>query len=136
LLKEESFLKVLQDIWILEKAGIVLFHREFDKSYAPQLFGAMMSALNTFAEQLSDGGLSNFELQNKRFTIIKKQDLLFVANSSKIFKEKKVNKELKKISEKFLKLYSEDLKKYKGQLGHFNEFLKYIEDALEEKTKV
>ncbi|GAG63928.1 unnamed protein product, partial [marine sediment metagenome] len=36
-------MKILQDIWILEKSGIVIFHREFDKVVSPQLFGAMMS---------------------------------------------------------------------------------------------
>ena len=64
-------MKILQDIWILEKAGIVVFHREYDKVVSPQLFGAMMSALNHFAEQLAEGGMSNFELQNTRFILIK-----------------------------------------------------------------
>ena len=126
-------MKILQDIWIVEKSGIVVFHREFDKVVSPQLFGAMMSALNMFAEQLAEGGLSNFELQNSRFTIIKKSGLIFVANSSKKYNQKKVNKELKKISDKFFNLYSEKLKNFKGQIGVFSNFIKEIEDALEEK---
>ena len=83
-------MKVLQDIWIVEKSGIVVFHREFDKVVSPQLFGAMMSALNMFAEQLAEAGMSNFELQNSRFTIIKKSGLIFVANSSKKYNQKKI----------------------------------------------
>ena len=59
-------MKVLQDVWILHKSGIVVFHRPFKESVSPQLFGAMMSALNTFSEQLADGGLSNFELNKKK----------------------------------------------------------------------
>ncbi len=124
---------MLQDIWILEKSGIVIFHREFDKSVSPQLFGAMMSALNFFAEQLAEGGLSNFELKNTRFTIIKKSDLIFVANSSKKFNQKKVNKEIQKISIKFLNLYSDELSKFKGKLGAFSNFINEIENFLEEK---
>ena len=73
-------MKVLQDVWILHKSGIVVFHRPFKESVAPQLFGAMMSALNTFSEQLTDGGLSNFELNNKRFTIIKRSNLLSLSS--------------------------------------------------------
>lgn len=126
-------MKVLQDIWIVENSGIVVFHREFDKVVSPQLFGAMMSALNMFAEQLAEGGLSNFELQNSRFTIIKKSGLIFVANSSRQYKQKKVNKELNKVSDKFINLYSEKLKNFKGQIGAFSNFKKEIEDALEEK---
>jgi hypothetical protein len=128
-------MKILQDIWILEKSGIVIFHREFDKVVSPQLFGAMMSALNMFAEQLAEGGLSNFDLKDTRFTIIKKSGLIFVANSSKKFNQKKVNKELHKISKKFLKLYSEDLTKFQGKIGAFSGFLNEIEDTLEEKPQ-
>ncbi len=128
-------MKVLQDIWILDKSGIVIFHREFDKAVSPQLFGAMMSALNHFAEQLAEGGLSNFELQNTRFTIIKQSGLIFVANSSREFNQKKVNKELKKISDKFFKLYSDKLKNFKGQIGAFSEFKNEIKDTIEEKPK-
>ena len=128
-------MKMLQDIWILEESGIVIFHREFDKVVSPQLFGAMMSALNMFAEQLAEGGLSNFELKDTRFTIIKKSGLIFVANSSKKFNQKKVNKELQKISNKFFKLYSEQLNSFKGKIGAFSDFINEIEDVLEEKPQ-
>jgi len=127
-------LKVLQDIWILEKSGIVVFHRVFDEVVSPQLFGAMMSALNMFAEQLTEGGLSNFELNNKRFTLIKKSELLFIANSSKDVNQKRTNKELGKVSKKFLKLYSDKLKSFKGEIGAFSEFKEIIKDTLEDKT--
>ncbi|MCK4370025.1 MAG: hypothetical protein KAW03_03070 [Candidatus Lokiarchaeota archaeon] len=126
-------MKILQDIWIVERSGIVIFHREFDKVVSPQLFGAMMSALNMFAEQLAEGGMSNFELENSRFTIIKTSGLIFVANSSKKYNQKKVNKELKKISEKFIKLYSDKLVNFKGQIGAFSKFKNEIKDALEQK---
>lgn len=126
---------MLQDIWILYKSGIVIFHREFNETVSPQAFGAMMSALSTFAEQLADGGLSNFELNNKRFTIIKKYDLIFIANSSKRFNQKKINRELEKISKRFLKLYSEKLENYKGQIGAFTQFEEIIVDSLEDNPQ-
>ena len=128
-------MKILQDVWIMHKSGIVVFHRSFKESVSPQLFGAMMSALNTFAEQLADGGLSNFELNNKRFTIIKKHDLKFIANSSKQFTQKKINRELEKVSKKFLKLYSEKIEDYKGQIGAFTQFEEIIEDSLEDNPQ-
>ena len=112
-----------------------MFHRVFNESVSPQAFGAMMSALNTFAEQLADGGLSNFELNNKRFTIIKKHELIFIANSSKRFNQKKINRELEKVSKKFLKLYSEKIKDYKGQIGAFTQFEEVIKDSLEDNPQ-
>lgn len=116
----------------MHKSGIVMFHRVFNKSVSPQAFGAMMSALNNFAEHLADGGLSNFELNNKRFTIIKKFDLILIANSSKQFNQKKINRELEKVSKKFLKLYSEKIKNYQGQIGAFAQFEETIRDSLED----
>lgn len=111
-----------------------MFNRVFNESVSPQAFGAMMSALSTFADQLADGGLSNFELNNKRFTIIKKYDLMFIANSSKQFNQKKMNRELERVSKKFLKLYLDKIKDYKGQIGAFTEFEEIIEDSLQEST--
>ncbi len=128
-------MKILQDVWILHESGIVVFHRPFKESVSPQLFGAMMSALNTFSEQLAEGGLSNFELNNKRFTLIKRSNLIFVANSSKQFNQKKVNRELEKISKKFLKLYSKELENYTGRTGAYSQFKEKIEDALEDTTE-
>ena len=129
-------MKVLQDIWILDKSGIVLFNRVFDEVVSPQLFGAMMSALNMFAEQLTEGGLSNFELNNKRFTIIKKNDFLFIGNSSKEIKSKKIVRELEKIVTKFFGKYSEDiLDDSSGNLKNFMEFEEEIKDSLEEIIK-
>ncbi|MFX0040092.1 MAG: hypothetical protein ACFFCY_17505 [Promethearchaeota archaeon] len=127
-------MKVLQDIWVLQDSGIVIFHREFDKVVSPQLFGAMMSALNMFAEQLHEEGLSNFDLKDTRFTLTKKTNLIFVATSSKKYKQKKVNKELEKVSKKFLNLYSEELKQFEGKISAFSDFINEIEPSLEQKN--
>ncbi|MHA2007682.1 MAG: hypothetical protein ACXABO_10500 [Promethearchaeota archaeon] len=127
-------MKVLQDVWILHNSGIVVFHRVFNKSVSPQLFGAMMSALNTFSEQLTEGGLSNFEINKQRFTIIKKRKIIFVANSSKLINQKKVNRELEKVSKKFLKFYGKDLETYQGKIGAYSDFVNEIQDSLEETS--
>ena len=120
----------------MHKSGIVIFHRPFIESVSPQLFGAMMSALNTFAEELSEGGLTNFELNNKRITTFKKRNLIFVSYSSKKFNQKKVNRELEKISNKFFKLYSNKVQEYRGQIGVFSKFIDKIKDSLEEYKEV
>ena len=48
-------LKILRDIWILTDSGIVLFHRTYDQDLDEQLFGSLLSALNSFAEEISKG---------------------------------------------------------------------------------
>ena len=69
--------KIIQDIWILDDAGIVLFHRVFDENVDVNLFGGLLSAMNSFAEEISKGSLSNFELAEKKFSILKKRNYLF-----------------------------------------------------------
>jgi hypothetical protein len=126
-------LKILQDIWILSEAGIVLFHRKYDENLDDQLFGSLLSALNSFAEELVKDGLSNFELKSKRFTLIKTNNLIFIADSSKKVKEKKVMEELKEIVNKFFKLYPpEMLKDWDNDVSIFKKFENEIEESLED----
>ncbi len=128
--------KILNDIWILTESGVTVYNRVLDPRINPQLFGALMSALNLFAEQLSNGGISNFELSNLRFTIIKRNHFIFVANSSNKSKEKKVLNELSRISDKFFELYSEEvLEKWDNDINIFANFKIEIKDSLEETTK-
>jgi len=131
-----TYIKVLQDIWILTESGIVLYHRKFDENMDDQLFGGLMSALNSFAEELVHKGLSNFELQDKRYTLLKQNSILFIANSAKKVKEKKVMQEMLFIANKFFDLYSEDfMLNWDNDVSVFMNFEKEIEDSLEETIK-
>ena len=124
--------KLLQDLYIISDGGIVLYHRVFNEKLDEQLFGGFMSALNSFAEELTNEGLSNFELQDKRFTLIRRNDILFVANSSNKTKAKRVIEELESIVTRFFELYSEEiLTTWEGNVAIFFDFEKEIEDSLE-----
>jgi len=115
-------LKVIDDFWILTSGGIVIFNRVLNNQLKPQLFGALMSALNSFAEQLAEGGLTNFELNTKRFVIKKKNDLLFVAGSSKKVKERKAIDQLELISESFFKKFGHISVNWDKDLNVFSNF--------------
>lgn len=124
--------KLIQDLYIISDGGIVLYHRVFDEKLDDQLFGGLMSALNSFAEELTNEGLSNFELQDKRYTLIRRNDILFVANSSSKIKTKRVIEELESIVSRFFELYSEEiLTTWEGNVAIFNDFEKEIENSLE-----
>ncbi len=128
--------KVLQDLWILTDTGVVLYHRSFDSLLSEQLFGGLMSALNTFAETIVEGGLSSFELSNKRFNLLKRYGLFFVSNCDKKFKEKKIIPELEKVAEKFTEKYPEDFfKHWDSDVSIFQKFESQIEDQLEDPIK-
>jgi uncharacterized membrane protein len=128
--------KAIQDLWIQRSDGIVIFSRVFHETIEDQLFGALMSALNSFAQEIASGGINNFEIKNVRFTITKKENLLFIVNSSKKFKQKKVLAELEDIADKFIEKYPETvLDEWDGQIDKYKSFEKEISNALEDPVK-
>jgi hypothetical protein len=128
--------KLLRDLWILTESGTTVYSRVIDPRVNPQLFGALMSALNLFAEKLTEGGISNFTLSSIRFSIIKKNQFLFVANSLSKIKVKKIQKELEEIAQIFFELYPEEmLKKWDSNVGLFDTFVNSIKGSLEDDIK-
>ena len=123
--------KIIKDFWILTDSGIVLFSKMYDQKVNPQLFGALMSALNKFAEALTDGGISSFEKSDLRFVIMKRRKFLFIGSSLKKTKEKKVIDELKQISDIFFRIYAEDLINWDSDVSIFSGFGDYIDKSLE-----
>ncbi len=125
--------KILKDLWILTESGLTIYDRVIDSKIGSQVFGGLMTALNTYAETLTEGGLSNFELSNISFSILKKNHFLFEANSSKKTKSKKILNELKNVSDIFFKVYDEEvLKNFSYNIRVFVDFKNHIIDSLEE----
>jgi len=95
-----------------------------------------MSALNTFAETLTDGSLSNFELSDKRFAIMRTNKLLFIANDSLKIKDKKLRDEIQKITKKFFTKYPEKIiEDWDYDISIFEDLENKIEDALDNPMK-
>ena len=125
--------KVIQDIWIISESGAVLYHRVFDKKVDEQLFGALMSALNMFAEQISTGGLSSFELQDKKYIMMKEDGISFIVNSATKTKEKKVKDQMRSIVSKFINLYPKEFfNDWDNDISIFTDFEEHIKDSLQE----
>ena len=132
--------KIIQDLWIFTDAGIVLFNRVYDPKVCAQLFGALMTALDSYSKNIGigDGGIQSFEISKIRFTIVKKKNLLFVANSSKSIKNKKVLEVLNIISDRFFHKYStllDNFDEWNMEISKFSDFEQIIEDKLEDPVK-
>lgn len=122
---------VIQDLWILSEAGIVLFHRHFDEKLDDQLFGALLTALNSFAEELTKVGLSNLKVGDEIFYIKKRNEILFVANSNRNVKLKKIEEEIENIVKSFFSTYSKTmLENWDGDIDVFHNFEEKIADNL------
>ena len=127
--------KVIQELWILTDAGTVLFSRVFNELKNKELFGGFITALNYMAEELDEGGLSNFESKKAKFTILKRENVLFVTNSPKKVKDKKIIKALESVASLFFTEYREILKTWDQNTDHFLGFDKFIQDSLEDPVK-
>ncbi|HEY0089265.1 MAG TPA: hypothetical protein VGB37_10500 [Candidatus Lokiarchaeia archaeon] len=121
--------KYIDDLWVLLKTGALIFHYS-EKSVDPTLFGAILSALNTYSENLAEGGVSEFEFKKNRITFLKLQNIMIVALSSTQIKQKKVKNALEDIATKFFNLYSEDyIDKWHGDVKYFSEFKILLEKS-------
>ena len=129
--------KILQDIWIFTDTGISIFNRVYDPSqFNDQRFAMLLSAINSFAIHISKGGISNFELKNKKYTIVEKHNFLFIGNTDPKIKNKKVIDELEDIADKFFKIYPKDvLKNWNGDLSLFEDFEEHIQNSMQYKLK-
>lgn len=124
--------KFIRDVWILFQEGTVIFKRVFDEKVDAQLFGGFMSALNAFATQISDKGMSSFDLGDKNFFIHKENNLLFIVNCEKKVNKKDSAKELDSIVKKFQKLYPKAIfDNWDGNISRFDAFKKEIEESLD-----
>ena len=125
--------KLLQDIWILMDSGIVLFHRVFNEKIDANLFGGFLSALNSFAEEIAEKGLSNFEIADKKFTIVKNGNYIFIANASTKHNPRKIKDELNNVIKKFFQTYPMNLlDNWNGDVSLFSDFKEIINESTED----
>ncbi len=97
--------ELIQDLWILTRHGVVIFEHKVSEEISPDLFGAMISALNIFSEKLSEGGISSFKLQNHQFILIKKGALFFITKTLQKYQADKVKDELNELAVRFFNMF-------------------------------
>ncbi|MFX1393216.1 MAG: hypothetical protein ACFFAH_06520 [Promethearchaeota archaeon] len=123
---------IIQDIWIISQSGIVIFKRVFNQGVSDDLFVGFFNALKIVADMLSNGNISEFELNSIKYFTLKNNNFLFIGSSAKNVKEKKVQEELKKIAKKFFDKYSVEWLKndWNGEIDIFSDFEKEILNPL------
>jgi hypothetical protein len=125
--------KVIQDLWILTQSGKLLYQRVFDEKMHTQLFGALISALNSFAQELTSKGLVDFEFGLYKFIVLRKKQFLFIGTSNIKVKKEKIQNELKKIIARFFEKYTEilaDWENWDRNIDTFSDFKKTIRNLL------
>ncbi|TXT61716.1 MAG: hypothetical protein BAJALOKI1v1_1100005 [Promethearchaeota archaeon] len=128
---------IIDELWIITIDGIVLFSHTFKHAIDPQLFGALLSAINSFSEEVADEGLSDFQFGERQFLLFKKRDLLFLGSSHDIKKKNIINKELESIARKFFEKYPLKGRKddWNKEVSVYKDFGKEIEDAFQDSIQ-
>jgi hypothetical protein len=113
----------IQEFWVMLEGGSVLYRHTHSDIVDPQLFGGFMSAINSIAATFTKDGLNNFELGNLQFFVLKRDGLIFVANTKKNVKPQKVEKEIQNNINKFVSKYPPELlQTWNGDLTFFDGF--------------
>ncbi len=124
--------KIIQDLWIL-KEGLVIFKRVYDEKLDSDLFAGLMTALKMMGDEIGlKKGLSNFEVDNKKYFIQRERDIIFIANGDARVKEKSIMKELDVVVKSFFEEYGSMLGKgwRGGDVSCFDKFSEKIDDSL------
>ncbi|MFX0070225.1 MAG: hypothetical protein ACFFAO_03955 [Candidatus Hermodarchaeota archaeon] len=122
--------RIIQDIWIIDPAGIALYNNILSTNVNQHLFSSFLTAINAFAKKVANSELSSFIVGSTLFTLLKSNNFLFVASSSPQIKEKVIYNELKKISRRFFEKYSNLLRNWNYNVRVFDDFGEDIKELL------
>jgi len=112
----------LQDILIITESGKVVASKINNPQIEEQIFGMLISALSSFTQELTHEQLNCLEFSNLRFDLIKRDNFIFLASSSRRIKHKKVLRILDHVIELFFQIYpKEELNKWDGNVNIFHE---------------
>ncbi len=123
----------LQDILIITDSGKVVASKVSNPQIEEQVFGMLISALTSFTQELTHEQLNCLEFSNLRFDLIKRNNFIFLASSSRRIKHKKVLRLLDHVITLFFQRYpKEELIKWDGNINIFHELEDYITKSRDE----
>ena len=112
-----------------------MYKRVFDEKLNSDLFGALMTALKFMGDEIGlKQGLSSFQVDNKKYFLTKKDDVMFIANGDSNAKDKKMLEELSIVKDTFYETFGEPaINKWKGGcISEFEDFTEKIQFSLKE----
>ena len=124
---------VLKDILIVSESGKVIASKITNPQIEDQLFGMLITAVSSYAQEITHQDLNCLEFSNLRFDIKKKNGFLFLVSSSRQIKHKKVLRILEHIIELFFQRYpTDELNNWDGSINIFHDLEDYITKTRDE----
>ena len=127
----EYVMNIINELWIINSAGISIFSTSDERELSPSMFGAFFSAIQTFVCSLGYNELTSIYLDDSKITFYHgKLDLFYIASSGRYIKDKIILKNLKRIERKFLESYGQEIKYWSGKIDIFSNFRDDIKNII------
>jgi len=103
---------VIDEFYVIAESGLCYYSKSKQKAVDQNLFSGIFSALISMSRQISSEGFKTSEgikslvLKNRKYSIAKKQGLLFVACTTPKVKDTLIHKELVEMQQIFLLRFS------------------------------
>jgi len=128
---------MIQEIMILNKAGIALFYHNFTNSKIKdiQIIASYFDLLCRYTRYNLNETLKSFTLQDRKIFFYSHKSNLHVVFicKNKEYKEKIFNYLADIIIKKFIRLYNKELEKFNGEVSIFKPFSKELEKTINPK---
>jgi hypothetical protein len=133
-------MRVVEEIWIVNRSGITMFNLSEGDKIDPQLIGGFFTAIQQFVESLGEKNLKTIILGDSKITVYQGfNELLFITRSKKDAKDKKLISYIEFVEEQFKSEFANIIDTWDGEMEIFDSFgnkIKEIfEDTPEKRTK-
>nr|MDO8113217.1 hypothetical protein [Candidatus Sigynarchaeota archaeon] len=122
---------MLDELWIMQQDGILLYYRVAEEKQNQALFGSFMSAIEAFANKIDLGNMTSFKLGSKKFILKKNHDLYFIADFPAGINLKKAEAVLSDLSNLFISTYHDELRDFSGNITPFKGFDDKIKEYMD-----
>ena len=125
---------MIQEIMILNKAGIALFYHNFTsrKMKDIQIVASYFDLICRYTKSSLNETLKSFSLQDRKIFFYSHNSGLHVVFicENKAYKEKIFNYLADLIIQKFTRLYNKELERFSGEISAFKSFSKELERTI------
>ncbi len=127
---------LVDEFYIIAESGLCYYSRSRRKEIDKTLFSGLLTALNSLSEQIASRTIDSLVLQNEKYIITKRENLMFIVRTSPKTKDSEVRKVLAEMEQIFLQNFDpKELEtKWDGNLNKFDildkKFDKFFLDAV------
>ena len=116
---------IVEELWIFSRNGIPLIEIFKNTQIDNVLIGGFLSAMKTFAKEISGKSLNSFTFGKNKFYIASslEEHVFLVSKYDSKVKEKKIKKVMEIISNFFEDMYTKtDIEDWDGNVSYFDKF--------------